>query len=70
MTGSATMSNVIELAALHRNRPERPEPRRDNRPTVVGIHKIDVDTIVETVRVLRLMDDQILLDHYNQRKRG
>lgn len=39
---------------------------RDGKHEVVAMKHVDLDTVIETVRVLRTLSDQSFLDRYNR----
>jgi hypothetical protein len=60
---------VADPISIESRRPKTVEkaPRLTEKPPcLVAMKHIDLDTVLETVRVLRLMDDRTLLDKYNR----
>lgn len=63
------MSSPISFESAKARRAAQKSEDKTKSREVVAMRHIDLDTVIETVRVLRLMDDRSLLDKYNQRNK-
>lgn len=62
---SSTANRIIKAEFVRHPLPADFIPSPDS---VVAMKRIDLETIFETVRVLRIMGDKTLLDPFNQRR--
>jgi len=60
------VADAISIESRRAKTAEKTHRLTEKPPCLVAMKHIDLDTVVETVRVLRLMDDRTLLDKYNR----
>lgn len=62
------MAETVEMMSRRKSQADAGASASTNLGAVVPMRNIDLDTVVETVRVLRLMNNKTLLDGFNQRR--
>jgi hypothetical protein len=66
---SATSDKVIRLDDRRQSAAKSDKRSSSSEPLIVAMGHLQLDVIVETVRVLRMLSDRKVLDVYNQTER-